>query len=258
MIELEGPKTVSAIILEPVMLTAGVHMPPQEFFVGLRELCDEHGVLLIYDEIVTGVGRLGHWSAAELLEVWPDILCLGKGLSSGYAPLSAVLLTEQVADAFWGDAHTGTQYQAGHTFAGNPVAAACGLAVIRYIEEHNVFENVLARGQELRTHLESLAGRSPIIQAVRGRGLLYCLDFANPATGQPYPDQTPVGTAVQLAARERGLLVRASPQNLTIAPPLTVSSAEVSEAVDILGASVAEVSSKLTGGTLDVEVAFGL
>ena len=95
-IEHEGPRTVSAIIVEPVMLTAGVQPLSQEYLQGLRALCDEHGILLIFDEIVTGFGRLGSWFAAEQVDVWPDILCVGKGLSSGYAPLSAVLLTEKV------------------------------------------------------------------------------------------------------------------------------------------------------------------
>ena len=101
-IEQEGPRTVSAIIVEPVLLTAGVYELSAEYLRGLRALCDETGVLLVFDEIVTGFGRLGSWFAAEQADVWPDILCVGKGLSSGYAPISAVLLSEEVGRAFWG------------------------------------------------------------------------------------------------------------------------------------------------------------
>jgi len=255
----EGPRTVSAIIVEPVMLTAGVHALSRDYLRGLRALCDETGVLLIFDEIVTGFGRLGAWFAAEQADVWPDILCVGKGLSSGYAPLSAVLLTEKVGSAFWGSAVDGVQYQAGHTFAANPVSAACGLAVIGYIERHEVLDNVRARGAELETRLTAIAQRYPIAGELRGQGLLHCLDFIDPATGGPLSPAQPVGTAVQQAARRRGLLVRASPHNVTLAPPLVVTAAEVIEIGDILEESVAEVDEQLVSGAgIDLDVAFGL
>jgi len=258
-IEQEGPRTVSAVIVEPVMLTAGVHALSDDYLRGLRALCDETGVLLIFDEIVTGFGRLGSWFAAEQAGVWPDILCVGKGLTSGYAPLSAVLLTEKVGRAFWGSAADGVQYQAGHTFAANPVSAACGLAVIRYFEEHGVLDNVAARGAELSARLRTIAERYPIAGDLRGRGLLYCLDFRDPATGGPLSAAQPIGTAVQQAARRRGLLVRASPHNATFAPPLVVTQAEVSEIADIFEESVAEVNEQVVSGSgVDLDVAFGL
>ena len=216
-------------------------------------------MLLIFDEIVTGFGRLGDWFAAEQADVWPDILCVGKGLSSGYAPLSAVLLTERVGSAFWGSAADGVQYQAGHTFAANPVSAACGLAVIGYIERHGVLDNVRARGAELETRLAAIARRYPVAGELRGRGLLYCLDFVDPATGGPLSPAQPVGTAVQQAARRRGLLVRASPHNVTLAPPLVLTASEVTEIADILEESVAEVDERLESGAgIDLDVAFGL
>src|SRR5581483_3399637 len=162
-----------------------------------------------------------------------DILCVGKGLSSGYAPLSAVLLSEKVGAAFWGEAAEGLQYQAGHTFAANPISAACGLAVIRYFEEHRVLENVRVRGAELEARLRAIAARYPICGELRGRGLLYCLDFVDPASGGPLGADAPVGTAVQMAARRRGLLHRASIHNSTLAPPLVVTAADVTEIADI-------------------------
>jgi adenosylmethionine-8-amino-7-oxononanoate aminotransferase len=255
----EGPRTVSAIIVEPVMLTAGVQTLSEAFLQGLRALCDETGVLLIFDEIVTGFGRLGSWFAAEQADVWPDILCVGKGLSSGYAPLSAVLLTERVASAFWGSAADGVQYQAGHTFAGNPVSAACGLAVIRYFEEHGVLENVQERGRELDARLRAISERYAVAGELRGRGLLYCLDFIDPATGGPLAPTQPVGTAVQQAARRRGLLVRASPHNATLAPPLVVTAEQVTQIADLFEQSVAEVDELLASGSgVELDVAFGL
>lgn len=258
-IESEGARTVSAVIVEPVMLTAGVHAIPKDYLEGLRSLCDETGVILIFDEIVTGFGRLGDWFAAERADVWPDILVVGKGLTSGYAPLSAVLLTEKLGDAFWGDAAAGLQYQAGHTFASNPVSAACGLAVIRYFEEHGVLDNVRARGAELEARLRALQSRYPIVGDIRGRGLLYCVDFVDPATDGPLGADQPVGSAVQRAARSRGLLVRASPHNATLAPPLVVTAADVTEIADLLEASVAEVNEQVVAeGGVKLDVAFGL
>lgn len=258
-IEHEGARTVSAIIVEPILLTAGVHALSPEYLRGLRALCDEMGVLLIFDEIVTGFGRLGSWFAAEQTDVWPDILCVGKGLTSGYAPLSAVLLTEKLGRAFWGDASESVQYQAGHTFAGNPVSAACGLAVIRYMEEHGVLGNVLERGAELASRLREIAQRYPIAGEMRGRGLLYCLDFVDPSTTGPLAADQPVGTAVQQAARRRGLLVRASPHNTTLAPPLIVTAADVAEIADIFEESVAEANEQVvSGGGIKLDVAFGL
>jgi adenosylmethionine-8-amino-7-oxononanoate aminotransferase len=250
-IELEGPRTVSAVILEPILLTAGVQMPPREWFVALRELCDETGVLLIFDEIVSGFGRLGHWFAAELLDVWPDLLVFGKGLSSGYVPLSGVLVPPRVAEAFWGEAVENLQFQAGHTFSGNPVSAACGLAVIDYFERHGVLENVAARGAELHARLREIADASPIVGALRGQGLLYCLDLV--------PTDSPLGTAVQRAARQRGLLVRASPNNTTIAPPLVITAEEVTELTRIYQEALAEVADQVARhGAVDVDVAFGI
>ena len=258
-IEHEGPRTVSAVIVEPVLLTAGVHALSDDYLRGLRALCDETGVLLIFDEIVTGFGRLGAWFAAEQAGVWPDLLCVGKGLTSGYAPLSAVLLTEKVGSAFWGSAADGVQYQAGHTFAANPVSAACGLAVIAYIERHGVLDNVRERGAELAERLRAVSQRYPIAGELRGRGLLYCLDFIDPATQGPPRPADPVGTAVQQAARRRGLLVRASPHNVTLAPPLVLTAAEVTELADIFEESVAEVNEQVVSGAgVDLDVAFGL
>jgi adenosylmethionine-8-amino-7-oxononanoate aminotransferase len=250
-VELEGPSTVSALILEPVLLTAGVVQPPREYFTLVRELCDETGVLLVFDEIVTGFGRLGHWFAAEQLDVWPDLLCCGKGLSGGYVPLSGVLMTPRIADAFWGEADANLQFQSGHTFAGNPVSAACGLAVIDYFQRHDVLANVRERGAELGERLSALAARSPLVTALRGQGLLYCLDYVL--------DRGPVGTAVQQAARRRGLLVRASPHNTTLAPPLVITSGEIDELATALEGAVDEVGGLVeTNGAVDVEVAFGI
>jgi adenosylmethionine-8-amino-7-oxononanoate aminotransferase len=125
-IEMEGPSTIAALITEPILMSAGVVVPPEGYLPGLRELCDRHGILLIFDEIITAFGRVGRMFASELIETWPDILCLGKGMSGGYAPLSAVVMTPEVAGAFWGDPRDLVQFHSGHTYGANPVASRSG------------------------------------------------------------------------------------------------------------------------------------
>ena len=254
----EGPRTVSAVIVEPVMLTAGVHALSDDYLRGLRALCDETGVLLIFDEIVTGFGRLGAWFAAEQADVWPDILCVGKGSPSGYAPLSAVLHGEG-RSAFWGDAADGVQFQAGHTFAANPVSAACGLAVIGYIERHDVLGNVRERGAELAGAPRRDRGQLPDRGRPARAGPPLLPRLRRPGDGWAARAGAARRTAVQQAARRRGLLVRASPHNVTLAPPLVLTAAETTEIADILEESVAEVGEQvLSGAGVDLDVAFGL
>jgi adenosylmethionine-8-amino-7-oxononanoate aminotransferase len=259
-IEHEGPETVAAVIVEPVMLTAGVHVIPIDYLKQLRAVCDELGVLLIFDEIVTGFGRLGSWFAAELFDVWPDLMCVGKGISSGYAPLSAVLLTARVGASFWGDPDDNLQFQAGHTHAANPVSAAAGLATIRAMKQGRVFENVAAAGRRLATRLAALEERCQFVGAVRGLGLLYGIGFVSDrATGEQFSASVPFAAAVQLAARKRGLLMRASPQICTLAPPLVTTIDEIDEIADILDEAVDEVMVKLRSSEgLKIEVGFGL
>ena len=153
----EHPDTVAAVIAEPVMLSAGVHVPHPEYFPRLRELCDRYDVLLVYDEIITGFGRTGRLFAAERVGAWPDILSCGKGISGGYAPLSAILIADKVAQPFWGEAEQGVQFWAGHTFGGNPVACAVGEAAVRYLLENDLIGNADRVGGYLAPNCETSA-----------------------------------------------------------------------------------------------------
>ena len=121
-IEMEDPATVAAVLVEPIGHTGGVIDPPEEYLPLLREICDRHNVLLIFDEIITGIGRTGRMFAAETFGVLPDVLCLGKGLSGGYVPLSAMICRRPIADAFWGPIAENPGFVEGHTFEGNPVS----------------------------------------------------------------------------------------------------------------------------------------
>jgi adenosylmethionine-8-amino-7-oxononanoate aminotransferase len=226
----EHPETVAAVIAEPVMLSAGVHLPHPEYFPRLRELCDAHNVLLIYDEIITGFGRTGRLFGAERVGAWPDILTCGKGISGGYAPLSAILIADRVSEAFWGEPEAGVQFWAGHTFGGNPVSCAVGEAAVRYLLDHDLIGNAERVGNYLAARLEDLATRQPAIAEVRGIGMLRGVAFTQP-----------IGQAVYDAARRGGLLTRPGADWVGVAPPLVTTREEADEIAAILEAAIAEV-----------------
>src|SRR5437867_741213 len=153
-IDMEDPATVAAIIVEPIGHTGGIIDPPDEYLPLLREICDRHNILLIFDEIITGVGRTGNMFAADTFGVVPDVLCIGKGLSGGYVPLSAMLCRRPIADVFWGPAAANPGFVEGHTFEGNPVSCAAGLAVLREILERDLCGNARVQGGRLRERRE--------------------------------------------------------------------------------------------------------
>jgi adenosylmethionine-8-amino-7-oxononanoate aminotransferase len=226
----EHPETVAAVIAEPVMLSAGVHIPLPEYFPRLRELCDNHNVLLIYDEIITGFGRTGRLFGAERVGAWPDILTCGKGISGGYAPLSAILIADRVSEAFWGEPEAGVQFWAGHTFGGNPVSCAVGEAAVRYLLDHDLIGNADRIGSYLAEQLDAVAARQPAIAEVRGIGMLRGVAFT-----------TPIGQRVYDAARRRGLLTRPGADWVGVAPPLCTTRDEADEIAAILEGAIVEV-----------------
>ncbi|MGH2371582.1 MAG: aspartate aminotransferase family protein, partial [Chloroflexota bacterium] len=179
-IEAEDPETVAAVIVEPISISsAGFVVPPADYLHILREACTAHGVLLIFDEIITGFGRLGAWFGADYYQVTPDLIACGKGMSGGYAPLAAVLIANHVWDAFLTDEpEARREFHHGHTFGGNPVAAAAGAAAVDEIRERDLLGNARAQGVYLRAGLEALAAEVPdVIAEVRGAGLLQGFEF---------------------------------------------------------------------------------
>ncbi len=240
-IDMEGPETVAAVMVEPIGHTGGVIDPPQEYLPMLREICDRHNVLLIFDEIITGMGRTGRMFAAETFGVLPDMICVGKGLSGGYAPLSALICRDHIARAFWGDAPVNPGFVEGHTFEGNPVSCAAGIAVIREIIERDLLANARAMGERLRTGLERLRGKYPIIGDIRGKGLFLAVEFVkNVATKERFPADRPIGTLIGRRALDNGLLTRFDPAWIALGPPLVITADEVDEILAIFDRSMAE------------------
>jgi len=241
-IQQEGPETVAAVLVEPIGHTGGVIDPPAEYLPMLREICDRHDVLLIFDEIITGAGRTGEMFAAQTFGVTPDLLCMGKGLSGGYAPLSALLCRRHVADAFWGDSSVNPGFVEGHTFEGNPISAAAGLAVLDEIVERDLCGNARRMGARLRAGLEKLR-RHGIVGDVRGKGLLLAIEFVkDTATLEQF--DPPIGVEIGKQALANGLLTRFDPHWLALGPPLVVSEQHVDEILDILDRSITEVVAK--------------
>ena len=242
-IEMEDPDTVAAVMVEPIGHTGGIIDPPEEYLPTLREFCDRHNVLLVFDEIITGMGRTGQMFAADTFGVVPDLLCLGKGLSGGYAPLSALLCRRHIADAFWGDPATNPGFVEGHTYEANPISAAAGLATLAEIVERDLPGNARRVGAHLRQGLEGLR-RHGIVGDIRGKGLFLGIEFVrDPDTKEPF--DVPIATLIGRRALQNGLLTRFDPHWLAVGPPLVITEAEANEIVAILDRSMAEVLAAL-------------
>jgi adenosylmethionine-8-amino-7-oxononanoate aminotransferase len=240
-IEMEDPDTVAAVIVEPIGHTGGIIDPPPEYLPILRDICDRSNVLLIFDEIITGAGRTGRLFAAETFGVVPDVLCTAKGLSGGYAPLSAMICRRGIADAFWGPAESNPGFVEGHTFEGNPISCAAGLAVLREIVERDLCGNARARGEQLRSGFRRLADKHGVIGDVRGKGLLQGVEFVrDPATKERFPASAAFGVRVGRRALANGLLCRFDPHWLAFGPPLVVTEEQLGEMIDILDRSMGE------------------
>lgn len=236
-IRYEGRETVAAVIADPVMAGAGVLVPPKAYYRRLREICDDSGAQLIFDEVLTGFGRLGALFAAEHYETVPDLVCLGKGITSGYAPLAAVVVRDHISDAFRGD-HSRT-FLHGHTYGGHPLGCDTALAVIEQVLERNLVAQARENGAWFGSRLGGLAERHPEIGDVRGLGMLWGIEFvADRTTREPFPTEASFALEVRRQARERGLLSRGSPHVLILAPTLGATRQELEEILDIVDQSI--------------------
>jgi adenosylmethionine-8-amino-7-oxononanoate aminotransferase len=241
-VEMEDPATVAAIMVEPIGHTGGIIDPPPEYLPILREICDQHDILLIFDEIITGVGRTGEMFAADTFGVVPDVLCTAKGLSGGYAPLSAMICRQPIADRFWGPISENPGFVEGHTFEGNPISCAAGIAVLREILERDLCANARAQGKRLRDGFERLARKYGIIGDIRGKGLLQGIEFVrNVKTKEQFPAEMAFGVRVGRRALANGLLCRFDPHWIAFGPALVVTAEQIDEMVAILDRSLGEV-----------------
>ena len=241
-IEWEDPETVAAVIVDPVMVSAGILVPPREYLQIVRDICHRTDTLLIFDEVITGFGRTGKMFAMDTFEVVPDILAIAKGMSSGYAPLAAIIASQTLADAFLGKE---CGFRHGHTFGGNPVSATTGVANITQMLQNRLIENAEAVGAHLQRQGRSMYN-FPMVGDVRGVGMLLGIELvADRHTRAPYPPSVEPGLQVQAACRRRGLLIRASPDWVALAPPLITTPVDVDNMLEIVGDSIQEVQAEI-------------
>lgn len=226
----EDPDTVAAVIVEPIVGAAGgVLMPPAGYLARLREICDRLNVLLIIDEVITGIGRTGDWFASSYENVVPDLLLIGKGLSAGYYPVAGVLLRSHIVAALREGSGVAPF---GHTFSGNPLGAATCLAVLDFMERKDVLANVRRRGKQLEAGLLSLAARHPCMGDVRGRGLLWGFEFVMDRESREAPDPAlEAATTFVQECLAQGLIVYPAgiaPLNnaAILSPPLVITEEE--------------------------------
>ena len=240
----EGPETVSAVILEPILSSGGFIIPPLGWLRAVRSVCDELEVLMIADEVITGFGRTGRWFACEHEGVVPDLMSVAKGITSGYVPLSASIARPHLAEAF-PDGRTEENVHP-NTYAAHPVACAAALANLKIMEQDGLVENAETMGRRLLEGLERAVAGRPIVGEVRGRGLLVCVDLVEPGGSGRALDASHVAELDRLAW-DRGAIVYARGTVLRLAPPLCITAAEVDQLVAIVADSVAELEGKLTG-----------
>jgi taurine--2-oxoglutarate transaminase len=240
-LQYEGAHTVAAIILEPVVGTNGIIVPPDGYLQAIREVCDRHGILLIADEVMAGFGRTGKWFGVENWDVVPDILTVAKGINSGYVPLGAMIVRKPIAD--W---VRDKYFAGGLTYSGHPLACASAVASIEAFKEEGVVENSAEMGGVFAEKLRELQDKHPSIGDVRGLGCFWGIELVkNRETREPLVPFNASGEAfapvarVSKAALERGLYLMTHWNVIMVCPPLTITRDEIDEGIGILDEALA-------------------
>jgi adenosylmethionine-8-amino-7-oxononanoate aminotransferase len=251
-IEEEGPETVAMVIAEPIQNAGGCLTPPPGYWSGLRDLCDRYGILLVADEVISGCGRLGHWFAVDRYEGTPDLITLAKGLTSGYAPMGAVLASERVTEHLYRE---GATLLHGITFGGHPLSAAIALRNIEIFERDGVLENVRRLEPYLRRRLAEVVAPLPIVGDVRGDGFFFAAELVGDRDNARLAPAEVTWLVREVLPRlllEAGLIARADDRGdpvLQIAPPLNASEAVLDEVVAKMGDVLAAAGEMLEART---------
>ncbi|WP_100809808.1 MULTISPECIES: aspartate aminotransferase family protein [unclassified Microbacterium] len=236
-IVLEGASTIGAIILETIVGTNGVLVPPPGYLPGVRALCDRYGIVLIADEVMVGFGRVGEWFAFQAFDVVPDLITFAKGINSGYVPLGGVVISDRIAKHFDTVAFPG-----GLTYSGHPLACAAGVATFEVFERDGILERVRDLGERVvEPRLRAMAERHASVGEVRGLGLFWAIELVkNPHTREPLvpydaggTDAAPMG-ALAAACKSAGLWPFTHVNRMHVAPPLVISEADLMRGLDII------------------------
>ncbi len=237
----EGPNTIAAFIMEPILGAGGIMVPHETFMPGMRDLCTKHGILMIADEVITGFGRTGDWSGSRHWGVQPDFMCTAKAITNGYYPFGACMIANHVAEAF---EKAGAEGFVGHgyTYTAHPVGAAAAIACLKETERLDVRTNATARGTQIFEGAKRLMAKHNAIGDVRGgHGLMTALEFVKDRDTKEPMDPS-FGQSVQKVAYEKGAMLRVSGPNVLLSPPLVISEADVDVILDAIDAGLTAVS----------------
>lgn len=246
-IQFEGPGTVGAVLLESVVGTAGVLVPPPGYLEGVRALCDKYGIVLILDETMSGFGRTGKWFAFQNWNVEPDLIVFAKGSNSGYVPVGGVIISKEIAATF--DERV---FPGGLTYSGHPLAAASIVGSIDAMKEEKIIENAASIGENiLGPGLRALAEKHPVIGEVRGLGVFWALDLVtNRETREPlapYGGTSQAMTDLVTACKSRGLMPFVNFNRMHVVPPCVVTEAQAREGLEILDQAFGDIDSYYQG-----------
>jgi taurine--2-oxoglutarate transaminase len=247
-IQFEGPSTIAAILIESIVGTAGVLIPPPGYLEGVRALCDKYGLVWIADEVMAGFGRAGKWFAFEHFGAIPDLITFAKGSNSGYVPIGGVIISDEIAATF-----DDRVYPGGLTYSGHPLACASVVATIDAMRDEGIVENAATIGQQIiGPGLRELAQRHPVIGEVRGLGAFWALDLvsdrATRAMLAPYGSSSEAMGVLMSEAKSRGLLTFTNYNRLHVVPPCIVTAEQAKEGLAILDEVLTVVDGFYTGG----------
>ena len=243
----EGPHTIAAILIESVVGTAGVLVPPVGYLEGVRALCDKYGIMWIADEVMAGFGRTGKWFAYQHSTVEPDLIVFAKGVNSGYVPLGGVIISDEIAATF-----NDRVFPGGLTYSGHPLAAAAAVATIDVMTEEKMVENAAAIGENvIKPLLAELMAKHKVIGEVRGKGVFWALDLVTDrqtrAPLAPYGSSSPAMNELVAACKKLGLFPFTNYNRMHICPPCNVSEAEIREGFAILDKAFASIAHYYVG-----------
>jgi adenosylmethionine-8-amino-7-oxononanoate aminotransferase len=228
---------VAAVVIEPLVQgAAGMLLHPPGYLRAVRELCDQHGVLLICDEVATAFGRTGTMFACEQEGVTPDLLCVAKGLTGGYLPLAATLATEEMYEGFLGEFHEFRTFFHGHTYTGNALACAAAIASLEVFEREATLTRLQGKIALLHRWLERFVAPLPGVKEVRARGFMVGIEL------EDFPVDARMGHRVTLAARRRGAIIRPLGDVVVLMPPLSIAEAQLRRLVEVTAEAIAEAT----------------
>ncbi|MGD9700806.1 MAG: aspartate aminotransferase family protein [Acidimicrobiia bacterium] len=249
-VTMEGPANVAAVVLEPVVGTNGILVPPDGYLAGVRELCDRHGIMMIADEVMAGFGRCGEWFSVNRWNVTPDLICFAKGVNSGYVPLGGVIISRPIADTF-----KERVYPGGLTYSGHPLACASAVASINIFKEEGLVENARRLGDEVfGPELRAMQERHPSIGEVRGLGVFWAIELVKDrATREMFvpfnasgPAAAPM-TAIVSACKAEGVWPFAHFNRLHVTPPCNISDDEARQGLAVIDQALELADRRYTG-----------